>query len=520
MQTQYLTFCALILIAVSGCQNSTTDKQVAQPPAAAPQNAPYLVVSLVDEGDAFDRAGDALVERHKAERVRLKQDELEKLVAIARKIEPMYVAFVVKPETLDINLVNRILQFSTQVDDDPFVDFAYGFITGRDADAAVGLVQASDKRRWEKASIAQFGVGSTQMRRSMTQNTAWPLRSGQVPVLACMSRGDTDETRDEAFIEKTMPKLDASPIVLLASHGYPNGLVGGPKASDLRGRDFNGSVAPNVACYTGVTGTWFDDDWQTGKVSRKTVSPDDSFCLQMIDNGVGAYVAYVCPRPAGPSMLGDALLVASSGKSIGEYWRQNSNSTVLAHLHRGFDKLEINEIQDGAKLKSGRTPEEVVLPMSTGGIVIGDPAFCPFAVKPDSDPRTSTVRQEGSKLIVDVEVTTPTLHFYAGEPINYWNGRGPAWRLETTVDIGDDHMQAVKLTKLNAGDIEGKLVAAVEVNRGKRLLHIKSTFAQPPMQQIQTLTKKGLSGQFEIETTSNELPNQPAVFRNEDAPGG
>ena len=137
-----------------------------------------------------------------------------------------------------------------------------------------------------------------------------------------MSHGDTDETCDADFIRASMPKMQDGSILLFASHGYPNGLVGGPKASDIRDVDFTGKVAFNIACYTGVTGAWFEDDWKTMRVRRREVEASDSFCLQMIDSGVAGYVAYVSPRPGGPQMMGDALLTGASGLSLGELQRK------------------------------------------------------------------------------------------------------------------------------------------------------------------------------------------------------
>ena len=47
---------------------------------------------------------------------------------IFKKWKPRYVAFVTKPDQLDINLAQKILKLSTQIDKDPFVDFAYGLM--------------------------------------------------------------------------------------------------------------------------------------------------------------------------------------------------------------------------------------------------------------------------------------------------------------------------------------------------------------------------------------------------------
>jgi hypothetical protein len=49
---------------------------------------------------------------------------------------------VVRPGYLDINLARALLKLATQIDDDPLVDFAYGFITGDMLETALALAEA------------------------------------------------------------------------------------------------------------------------------------------------------------------------------------------------------------------------------------------------------------------------------------------------------------------------------------------------------------------------------------------
>ena len=504
-----LFFPVIGLIFVIGC------RQGGLPTANAKNQLPkrYLVVSLFDEGDPFDRASETLVKRHQADHLHVAA-ELLGLLDELRTRNPDYVAFVVKPDVLDINLANRILKLSTEVDDDPFVDFAYGFITGRDADAAVKLVHAADARRG-LPSISQFGVGSDQSPASMQQKGALPLRGAIIPATFYTSHGDTDETRDEEFIKKSIPQLARSPILLLASHGYPDGLVGGPKAADIQGRDFHGSVALNIACYTGVTKTWYEDDWATAKLRKREVSPETSFCLQMIDSGAAGYFAYLGPRPSGPTMIGDATLIASSGETMGEHFRQHCNSVILAHLMSGSDRVQIKEHVDGAKLDRNQTPRQIVMASSTGGVLIGDPAWQPFAELPDTNPTVTKVQREQGKLTAEVRIEVPTFHFYASEPLNYWNDRDLAFRLETIIEVDDQDVQQVRLIKNSLGDVPHCLVAAVEQHEGKRMLHMKAVFAHPGMEDLQRLMERGLAGTFVIETSPSTSEVQPQPLRTE-----
>src|SRR3982074_3343685 len=78
------------------------------------------------------------------------------ILKILKEKQPRYVAIVVRPHELDINLARTFLKIATQVDSDPFVDFAYGFITGDTPEVAVALAEAGSKaeKQRRKPSLA------------------------------------------------------------------------------------------------------------------------------------------------------------------------------------------------------------------------------------------------------------------------------------------------------------------------------------------------------------------------------
>jgi hypothetical protein len=468
----------------------------------APRLQSYLVVSLVEATSEFYRAAELLAKRHQAEILHAKSASVENVLDELKKRQPAYVAFVLDPAELDINLVNRLFVLSTQVDSDRFADFAWGVITGRDGVAAEKLVKASDPSQTKDSpSIAMFGIGGP-ISRSTTSKAAWPLRTGSVSVTNFLAKGDTDENRDAPFIAEAMPKLNQANIILLASHGYPDGLVAGPKAGDLKSVDLAGRVLLNIACYTGVTGDWYDQDYQNMKVRRKSVNPADSFCLQAIDCGVAGYFAYASPRPAGPTMMGDALLIAASGKPLGELFRENQQSIVLAHLLSGDNQINSEPLVDGATLANDRTPGKVVRQFSTGGILFGDPAYKPFAAKPDSDARVVDVQEQADRIAVSMKTTSQIFHFFASDQINYWDGTSAALRMECDVPLGDRFVEKIRIKSVPEGVADYRWVAAIEEVSGQRRLRFKLNFAQPTdMTQLVAMSTKGLKAKFEILTS-------------------
>lgn len=249
-------------------------------------------------------------------------------------------------------------------------------------------------------------------------------------------------------------------------------------------------------------------------VKERTVDPDDSFCLQMIDNGVAGYIAYVTPRPAGPTMFGDALMVASSGKSLGELRREDANNIILSHLLSGDKTLFVNPRLDGQPIKAGRLPGDIVKRMSTGGVLIGDPAFRPFAGKENADPRVQSIEKTDNSLIVKTTIKSPMYHLHTSEQINYWEKKSAAIRLETIIPLADQAIAGINVLESPADQF--RYAAAVEHDRGKRQLRFKLTFpGATDFKQRARFAANGVSGKFEIlfDDKSADQTSDSRIFR-------
>ena len=327
--------------------------------AAAAADSRYVVVSLVAEEDPYFDAARELAEIRGGRIIKSVPDNFSSLLEELRRERLKYVAIVLRPEMLDENLARRFMLMAALVDDDPFVDFAYGFITGDSAETAVALAGAGKRaeRRRKAANVAMLGVAGAELPRSISTSQELPLRSGTLKQAVHMiaageaanaTTSEIDPNQDDAFIREVMPQLAGHSIILFAGHGYPRHVVGGPTYRHLAGQRYDGALVMNIACYTGVTSRWFDSDWKSMTIRELEVPADESFCLNMLKTGVAGYVAYVSARPAGPAMLGDAITLATAGESVGELMRNNSNSVVLAHLQQGDDELNVVELADGA----------------------------------------------------------------------------------------------------------------------------------------------------------------------------
>src|SRR5688572_159611 len=70
-------------------------------------------------------------------------DALERL----RELAPGSVLVVVPPDTLDVNLAYELYEVASRIDEDPFLDFGFGVITGRTPEAALAFLVATEAVR-------------------------------------------------------------------------------------------------------------------------------------------------------------------------------------------------------------------------------------------------------------------------------------------------------------------------------------------------------------------------------------
>ena len=292
-------------------------------------------------------------------------------------------------------------------------------------------------------------------------------------------------------------------------------VVGGPTWRDLAGLRLDSAVALNIACYTGVTETWFEDDWKAGLVRKPKIPMSESFALALLRTGVIGYVAYLCPRPAGPELFTDVSALAGEGMSLGDVRRRDYDKIVLGYLGYGAQALELKPVTEGQKLEP---PKDVVrdrmLEMGTGGILFGDPALTPFPSSSNEAPVAIKITQDeaAKTLTVDAEVGARHLFYCCSEPTASWDGRGAeAMKVYVKVPLPATRVSEVSIHQLSIGNIplRSRLVWAVESDRSQRFIHLKAIFPRPKV------FLGAVRAQFQIQLTDD--PDR-AVFHHADPP--
>lgn len=107
----------------------------------AQSSSSYVILtSVTDTNDGYYQAVKALRDYRIASVLTFDPTNPEAILPALVTLAPRYVAVVVKPMELQINFIRQFLMMSTKLDDDPFSDFSYGFITGATAQDALNFV--------------------------------------------------------------------------------------------------------------------------------------------------------------------------------------------------------------------------------------------------------------------------------------------------------------------------------------------------------------------------------------------
>ncbi|MBL8753906.1 MAG: hypothetical protein JNK15_11465 [Planctomycetes bacterium] len=440
----------------------------------APVRSDYVVLAGFAAEDPFDAAVQVLARHHRARVLRFDPANVAPLLPDLVAAAPRYVALVLRPEQIGFGLQRRFLELATRLDADPFVDFAFGYVTGRDAAAAVALARRGIERKpHEATSIALAAGGCAQ---SSVQSVPFLLRQRRLDSLQILGAGD-DRTRDLPFWRTNLPKLHGRDVVTFAGHGYPHEIVGGPTFAELVGLDLAGSVVLNVACYTGVTGPWFEDDHGRGIVAQREVASAESFCLAVLDTGVLGYTAYLSPRPAGPELETDLAALVATGLSLGDARRRDYDKTVLGVLGFGEERLQPQPIGAGAKLPAAPDDvRDIMLEGATGGVVFGDPACVPFVAMSAEEPVSTTVQLVEHEYRIKARCPASDVFLHCSDPTARW-GQTMAMRVYGRTPI-QGHVVDFVVDELRIGGKvqPTRVLWAIEDDHGERFLQWKVNF--------------------------------------------
>ncbi len=357
----------------------------------------FRVFVAPGENGEFRGAAEILAASHDAESEEFDPSDFDALLERLRAAPPAAVVFVVPPETIDVDFAHRVLEVCVGVDDDPFADFEYGFVTGRDGKAAERFVAngVRARRAARGAKTTMFGSWGGTKVPVATKNTAaralgLDLHQSFVPLSL------PDDKRRAHAREALLGAADDD-FLLFFSHGYPDSMEGCFRAADLRdwGVRFDGAVLVSCACFNGCPGKWYAP--LDGSFEHPAPARDASIALALLDTGVAAFVGGV-DAWHGPLAMQAFALITGDGLSLGAAQKRMQDRLALAFLP---ERVRYPAAREHTARFSGEGRDNR-LGNGGGMIVYGDPTFVPRAVAP---PATGTTRvaRESDRMVITIE---------------------------------------------------------------------------------------------------------------------
>ncbi|HET6882454.1 MAG TPA: hypothetical protein VFI31_19970 [Pirellulales bacterium] len=364
---------------------------------------PYVVLATKRSREAYAPAIQKALALHAgAERLEFEPDHLDALLDELKKKQPRYALVFIQPEELDVNFAWQWLKMTAQLDDDPFVDVRTGFVTSARPEAAEAFVD-----RMARAANGQLLVPGACVDNLGPVEQAPPAMFNTFP--AAMMLPDALGQRFTArsishgksgFTDERLASMEGAGLVHFGGHGHPDRIDDGLRAVQLPGLKLSPSVVFNGACYTGVTYRWYDQT--TGETVEKTVQPDDSFCLRMLEKDVAGYLAALHPDHGMP-VYQEMEYLACEGAPLGDVIKHTYDGVVLG---AGGKLPDLEPLSPGATLPT--TPADVMLRGTAARVLFGDPALivCDHFLP---GPFSVVSHEEGGRLKIQATVSNPDL---------------------------------------------------------------------------------------------------------------
>jgi hypothetical protein len=343
-------------------------------PAKRPEG-PYLVLLDQDAASDYLPAAEALAALHAGSVRRFDPSDLAGTLETLRASPPRFVVFLLPPERIDVDLTHRILEMSTRVDDDPFGDFEYGFLTGRDGPAArrfVKRIEAAWKRKFGRKA-ALFGSWEGLLPPPQNAMSAFAALGFDAAERYVSVRAVAEARRKAA--REALASFRGLDALLFLSHGFPDEMAACFRAADLRDWkvDLSPAVLVNCACYNGAPGRWYAPS-SAGIEDKGLVSRDDSVALQLLDSGISAYFAGIDPWH-GPLAIQVFLHLTDDGLRLGEAAKRMHDRLALEFLP---ERIAFAPALESAARFAGEGAANR-RHNGAGMIFYGDPALAPFA---------------------------------------------------------------------------------------------------------------------------------------------
>ncbi|NLF16727.1 MAG: hypothetical protein GX595_05645, partial [Lentisphaerae bacterium] len=325
----------------------------------------YVVLTDLARSDPYFAAATHLQKRHRATLVRFAPGRLNEAVRALRAKAPQFVAVVLRPESLDVNLAYDLLEMSCRLDDDPFPDFAYGYITGATAGDALALAKAGSR---------PVDGSSPAPRRLLLFGPAAVRQPDETAGLDWLQGWEGRRLAHEAGSYPTdrLAELSGQDILRFWGHGAPDRVDGSLSSVQLRGLELGPAVVFAGPCFSAVTHRSYRWERCDPAVTADTLNPQESLALAFVASGAAAYLGALHEdRCASAAREMDYLL--GSGETVGAAAKHTYDTVIMAAdaAVPVFPRLRADmppPDEDAVRFQIHRAASRVLL---------GDPAYCP-----------------------------------------------------------------------------------------------------------------------------------------------
>lgn len=295
-----------------------------------------------------------------------------------RDLKPDHVAFVVPPEKIEANFVGAVFEGLTALDEDPYLDCPFGFITGATPADALKLVLNTAAAQAQPDKIAKkfVAIGHT-----FAQNDLGPFATQQADRYKTYGY-ETAEINPidnsmqwQRNADREIQKLNGASLVFLAGHGMGNTscAIAGGKFSSVK---LQSAIVVNGTCHSAVTNIRYDSKDRFWTMQTTRIKPEESVCLNFIE--AGAIGQFASTASSGWQNVAFAITkFFRQGQSLGQALQESLNDKIRK---AGIKKIHIIPFRDGQK-----SPQVLGKDENPGGIqsisrviLIGDPAYRPF----------------------------------------------------------------------------------------------------------------------------------------------
>jgi len=356
--------------------------------------ARYVVMTHVSADDPYIQAAKLLVRYRSGHLLRFAPGRVQRVLGTLRRLRPEFVAIVVRPEILDVNLAYEVLELSTKLDNDPFPDFTYGFITGATSGDAAQFVRniISAEEQWDPLPLNVVALGPSSVPQADAASGLGWLSSARGKYLPHWPGRLDDEMLQE---------LSTGTAIRLWGHGTPRGVRGGLTFREVLQLRFFPAVVFSGPCFSAVSSRSYRWCCRRAAVTAERTPPEETIALAFIRQGVVGYLGALHEDRC--TTAGQEMEYAlTTGSPLGSVIKQTIDRVVMAAQGHA---LSIPRLTPGARPPS-EDGVEFQVHRAASRILLGDPAYRPFA-RSASPPVTVTARRSRTGLRVTARITDP-----------------------------------------------------------------------------------------------------------------